>query len=62
MSRWVIGIARPSTLAEEMGRCGLIQDYMMECMKKVGGEGITDTPMFLAHTVGWMVVLMHTMG
>lgn len=55
-------IARPSMLAEEMGRCGLIQGYMMQCMKKVGGEGFTDTPMILGHTVGWMVVLMHTMG
>lgn len=55
-------IARPSMLAEEMGRCGLIQGYMMQCMKKVRGEGFTDTPVILAHTVGWMVVLMHTMG
>ena len=57
-----MGIARPSMLAEKVGRCGLIQNYIMECTKQVGGEGITDTPMFLAHAVGWMVVLMHTMG
>lgn len=43
-----------SVLAEEMGRCGLPEGYMMERMKTVGGEGSKDAATFrLVQLGGW---------
>lgn len=61
-SRWGRIIARLSVLAAETGRCGLAQGYMIERMRKVGGEGNGDASTFLACTIGGMVVLLITVG